>query len=169
MIWRLIAWAVSRSWVANRLIMRAFRTPYTDITSPDGNDTYMRRWWLFNPYPGVEQGGSYLRRFAWLPLSIRIHHILRPDADRHLHDHPWDARTIILMGWYVETREDGRTHVRWRGDTATLKHDEFRRIHDVCANTGAVTMFITFKYRGTWGFKVDGTKVPWREYLGVPK
>jgi hypothetical protein len=32
---------------------------------------------------------------------------------------------------------------------------------------GATTLFITGKYRGTWGFLVDGVKVPWREYLGI--
>lgn len=26
---------------------------------------------------------------------------------------------------------------------------------------------ITGKYRGTWGFLVDGVKVQWRKYLGL--
>jgi hypothetical protein len=29
------------------------------------------------------------------------------------------------------------------------------------------TLFITWRYQGTWGFDVDGSKVPWREYLGI--
>ena len=29
---------------------------------------------------------------------------------------------------------------------------------------GALTLFITGRYRGPWGFWVDGAKVPWREY-----
>jgi hypothetical protein len=32
---------------------------------------------------------------------------------------------------------------------------------------GAWTIFITGKYRGTWGFLVDGAKVQWRKYLGM--
>ncbi len=167
MIWRLIAWAVSRPRVAAWIVRRAFRTPYSDILSPDGSETYMRRWWLFNPYPGSEQCDR--RQFKWLPLSIRVHHILRPDPDRHLHDHPWDARTIILMGGYAEERDDGHTYTRWVGDTAPLEHDTFHRITEVDAALGAVTLFITYRYRGTWGFWVDGAKVPWRTYLGVTK
>jgi hypothetical protein len=30
-------------------------------------------------------------------------------------------------------------------------------------------MFVTGKRRGTWGFNVDGKKVPWRVYLGIEK
>lgn len=164
-MWGALAWFVSRPRVADWLVRRAFRTPYADITSPDGQSVYMKRWWLFNPYPGSDQ--CDLRKYPWLPVSIRVHHILREDADRHLHDHPWDARTIILIGGYVEVREDGRHHYRVPGDTATIKHDEFHRIVYVDARRGAVTLFITFKYRGTWGFKVDGAKVPWRTYLGL--
>lgn len=164
LIWRLLAWLLSREPIADRLIRRAMRTPYTDIRSPDGQDVYMRRWWLFNPYPS--HSDARLRRYAWCPISVRVHQILRPDSDQHLHDHPWNARTVVLMGGYVEERENGR-FTRRTGDTATLRHDEFHRIDVVSDRVGAVTLFITGKYRGTWGFKVDGVKVPWRAYLGV--
>ena len=163
-LWRLIAWVVAHRRVSQWLFRRALRTPYTDIMSPDGQDTYMRRWWLFNPYPGSDQAA--LRKHAWLPVSVRMHHIMRPDEDRHLHDHPWDARSILLTGWYSETREDG-TRVRIAGDTYALKHGEFHRINDVDQVTGVMTIFITYRYRGTWGFKVAGKKVPWRTYLGL--
>lgn len=165
MFWRAVAWLASRPRVADWLIARAMRTPYTQITSPDGQDVYMDRWWLFNPYPS--HAGATLRRYPWCPVSVRVHHIRRADADWHLHDHPWNARTIILLGGYAEVREDGRTLLRTAGDTATLQFNEFHRIVEVGANLGAVTLFITGRYRGTWGFKVDGVKVPWRQYLGL--
>lgn len=164
-MWRLIARLLARPGPRRWLLARAARTPYSDITSADGSEIYMRRWWLFNPYGGND---PRLRTYAWMPLSIRVHHILRPDRDRHLHDHPWDFRTLLLQGWYVEEREGGRglTHLRVAGDTAALAHDEYHRIAQVSPD-GALTLFITYRYRGTWGFKVDGVKVPWREYLGV--
>lgn len=164
MIWRALAWVLSRRPVTYWLIERAQRTPYSHIWSKDGTRCYMRRWWLFNPYPGSDQ--VHLRRFAWLPLSIRIHHILRADEDRHLHDHPWDARTIILDGGYAELKQDGLLYVRERGYAGRLDHGTYHRI-DTVSEGGVLTLFITYRYRGTWGFLVNGRKVPWRTYLGV--
>lgn len=162
LFWRIVARIASRPAITAWLIRRAQRTPYTHIMSPDGLDCYMGRWWLFNPYPA--SGAAKRRGWGWLP-SVRIHHIRRPDQDRHHHDHPWNARTIILKGWYGEERGD-RILLRMPGKTATLKFGEFHRISTVSAG-GIWTLFITWKYRGTWGFQVDGQKVPWRQYLGV--
>jgi len=163
MLWPLLARICAIPSVADWLIARAQRTPYSPIMSPDGQTLYMGRWWLFNPYPGA---GDERKRWAWLP-SVRVHHICVEDQDRHLHDHPWNARTIILRGGYDEERKRGALREYWSGDTASLRFSEFHRIYWV-APGGAWTLFITWKYRGTWGFLVNGVKVPWREYLGVP-
>lgn len=159
--WRMLAAIVSRPRVTRWLIARAQRTPYTHITSADGSDVYMGRWWLFNPHPSSGAPKST----PWLP-SVRIHHIRRADRDRHLHDHPWNARTIVLRGWYDEERADGGQYYRHTGYTGRLLYGQYHRIAWVHP-AGVWTLFITWKYRGTWGFDVDGVKVPWREYLGV--
>lgn len=159
-LWRMLAVLLTEGDMPARLYERAKRTPYTHITSADGGSVYMGRWWLFNPYPA--SGGR--KRWDWLP-SIRLHHICRADQDRHLHDHPWDARTIILRGFYVEERQDGTKRVLCEGDTSPIKHGEYHRIERV-SEGGVWTLFITWRYRGTWGFLVDGHKVPHREYLG---
>lgn len=52
--------------------------------APDGY--YMKRWILRLPFG----------------YSIRLHLILRSDADRHLHDHPFDFTSLLLMGDYTE-------------------------------------------------------------------
>lgn len=161
-MWKLIAYICSRPRVAEYLINRSFKTPYQHITGPDGS-VYMGRWWLFNPYP-IQSSGS--KRSRWqFPISIRIHHIQRPDSDRNLHDHPWNARTIILKGYYDEERQNGCI-LRKAGDTARLNFGEYHRIFTVSPG-GVWTLFITGKYRGTWGFLVDGAKVQWRKYLGL--
>lgn len=95
LFWQLLAKVLARPAIAAWLITRAQRTPYLHIRSADGREVYMGRWWLFNPYDNETRE----RRFKWSPWSIRIHHIMRPDADRDLHDHPWNARTVILRGW----------------------------------------------------------------------
>lgn len=188
--WPVAARILARPAVADWLISRAMRTPYSPIIK-DGV-LYMDRFWLFNPYP--DTGGSGADRPRWqFPISIRIHHIVMPDQDRDLHDHPWNARTVILRGGYCEERKVERrpwnrgsiaeweatkgfrspsepAHVdylvRSTGETATLSFGEFHRITSIPPG-GAWTMFITGKYRGTWGFDVDGVKVQWRKYLGL--
>lgn len=153
-------------WVAEKIIERAKKTPYIHL------DGYMNRYWLFNPYQN--QDGTHVKK-NWLMSklpSIRVHHILREDDDRHLHDHPWDARTIILKGQYKEVREgrdfgsftEMKEFTRREGDTAKVNFGEYHRITEVTEG-GVYTLFITYKYMGTWGFKVNGKKVPYKEYL----
>lgn len=164
-IWYFLAKLLAYPPLVRYLIKRARRTPYAPILSPDGKEVYMERLWLFNPYPT----GSMGKRSKWqFPISIRLHCIRTPDEDRHLHDHPWNCRTIILRGCYLENRQGD---FKWRneGETAQLKFGkDYHRIQMVCKrpeDEGVWTMFITGKYRGTWGFDVDGIKVPFREYL----
>lgn len=159
----------------DRIKAYAFKRPYSNIVK-GGGEVYMERYWLFNPYPDGTSGALKSGLKNLLP-SVRLHWIRRPDVDRHDHNHPWDARTIILEGAYCERRqelmpvhdddhyEEGTVrHYRGVGDTATIKFGEYHSIEDISPG-GVWTVFITWKYRGTWGFKVDGQKVPWREYL----
>jgi hypothetical protein len=147
LFWRLVAKQLARPAVAAWLIARAQRTPYL--------------------------------------------HIMRHDEDRDLHDHPWNARTVILRGSYTEERlepagiadiaKPGPLTLMWveelddlfkvsmktrnPGDTARLNHGEYHRI-DQISTGGVYTLFITSKWRGDWGFLVNGVKVPWRTYTG---
>ena len=173
--WRAVAYFAAKPDIANWLVHKSRATPYTDITSADGQDLYMGRCWLFNAYSKDANGDPGPARIKWLP-SIRIHHICRPYHDRHLHDHPWNARTIILRGWYREIRmvaypESGSPMVevdfpRPTGYTGRLLFGEYHRITEVSPG-GVWTLFITWKKRGRWGFLKDGVKVYWRTYLGL--
>lgn len=49
------------------------------------------------------------------------------------------------------------------GDTPRLNHGEYHRIDQV-SEDGVITLFITSKWRGDWGFLVNGVKVTWRTY-----
>ncbi|CRN02156.1 hypothetical protein [Pseudomonas sp. 34 E 7] len=170
LFWRFVAKLLARPAVAAWLIARAQRTPYLHIMSADGTEMYMGRWWLFNPYSRE----THKPALWWCPWSFRIHHIMRHDQDQDLHDHPWNARTVILRGFYKEQRRHtwesgGHTDINyWRepGDTASLRHGEYHRIDEVSPG-GVYTLFITSKWRGDWGFLVNGVKVPWRTYTGT--
>lgn len=187
-IWRIVAWLVSREPIASWIIHIAKRTPYQHIYARhDPSSIYMRRYWLFNPYRKDDEGTQLPARWPWLP-SVRVHHILRADDDLHLHSHPWDARTIILRGSYVEEMEecgadgwlpgyigprvetvDYGNHfvffsqfLRRHGYTGTLDPNSFHRIAKV---DGVVTLFFTWGTSRGWGFKVGDRVVPYKEYL----
>lgn len=166
--WRFVAFIVSRGLIADYLIGRSMRTPYFPLPR------YMGRWWVFNAYdndpdkPGTDRDAA--RKYPSLP-SIRVHHILREDLANHPHDHPWDARTIILRGGYRERRSVRRSlgwtqvrHERKRGDTVPIRFGEYHHIEQV-SEGGVWTLFFTWRYCGTWGFLVNGKKVPWRQYV----
>jgi hypothetical protein len=164
-IYNLLARLLARPAVANYLIRRAKKTPYTNILSPDRKEVYMVRLWLFNPYKYVD--GKEVKKYPNLP-SIRLHKIMVPDRDRDQHDHPWNARTFILRGWYWERRSFHNMFLRKAGQTATIKFEEYHNITQVSPG-GVWTMFVTGKLKGMWGFKVDGVKVPFWEYLKARK
>jgi len=171
----------------DRLIAYAKRTPYSDLGD------YMGRYWVFNAFE--DQRGNRIDR-NWLMNNVvpsaRIHHIQRPDGDRHLHNHPWNAQRIVLRGWYTEELEGTNENIwRWlkggsdlfirdwsssqalvnrtlrAGDTAPLRAGEFHRISEV-SEGGVWTLFITGRWRNPWGFKMDdGSFMQWRDYLAM--
>lgn len=181
LLWKLAAKILSQPAVANWLIARAMKTPYTHIYK--NGTAYMERYWLFNPYQTGDRGQER-SKYPWFPWNIRLHWIRRPDQDDHPHDHSWDARSIILKGGYVEVRVvdsipgaqfDQKADVavmkvftRPRGSTVKIEYGMFHKITHIQAG-GAWTLFISGPYRGTWGFLVDGVKVQWRKYLGIDK
>lgn len=163
--WKVLAHIVSKPLIANAIIKRSRKIPYSPIISRDGDELYMDRHWVFNPYGKTEDGRTAPPKWPWLP-SIRVHHICLPDDDDHEHDHPWDARTIILKGWYQEERRNAGFPKRLMvpGDTAPIKAGDFHRI-DMVSDDGAYTLFFTWKYMEDWGFLVNNVKIPWRTYL----
>lgn len=191
LLWRIVAFILSREPIASWIIHIAKRTPYAHIYARhDPTLCYMRRYWLFNPYRKDEAGEQLPARWPWLP-SVRVHHILRADNDLHLHNHPWDARTIILHGGYIEEVDAGpfdehfpgyrNSHwsmpngpfaaveerscfLRQRGYTGALTPDSFHRISAILPG-GVVTLFFTWGLSQGWGFKVGERVVPWKEYL----
>lgn len=153
--WEFIAYVVTIPFVRAWIIKRAMRTPYFHL------EGYMRRWWLFNPT--IRE--TKKRRWEWIPFSIRVHHILRADLDTHEHNHPWDARTIIMNGWYLEQRNNSSPRIAMRdvGYTGPIGATQFHRIREV-SQGGVWTLFIMYKYKGDWGFRVKGKFIPYKQY-----
>lgn len=138
------------------IIRFARRTPFFHL------EGYMERWWFVRPC-------------WWFPSGVRVHHILRSDNDRCLHDHPWPYMTIILRGGYYEltdavySRWDGVEHAmlaKWYGPGSILfRRSTHKHRLILPANKTAWTLFFMGPYQQGWGFYTPEGKVPWREYL----
>lgn len=146
-------------------LINALARPARDLFDRDGS-CYMRRWRI------VDEGTLASRVLQALTgySSIRLHHILKADHDRDLHNHPFDYRTFVLRGFYAETYKDGRGNRKVQrrvvepGEAAALPGVAFHRIAYVPPG-GVWTLFCMTRNTGTWGFNVDGKFVPSTTYL----
>jgi hypothetical protein len=162
------------------LIALSKRTPYFDIYNFNGDGSiYMGRDWLMPRWmlaPDPDVAGA-LKPKPWVPVSIRLHHIVRPDLDRHKHDHPWTFISIVARGGYIEERptsevpawvgddEDSCYVERGPGSIALRRYWHRHRI--VHVKPGTLTIFICFRKRQSWGFYTREGKVHWRAYESV--
>ena len=114
----------------------------------------------------------YMKRFKIIdtPLfAIRVHRILRSDADRHLHDHPWSFVSFVLRGGYLEYAPHGC------GIPGCCQRREviapwvvFHRaadLHRLRLSRPALTLVFCGPRRREWGFQTESGWVPWRDYL----
>jgi hypothetical protein len=105
---------------------------------------------------------TYLRRLRLVEtpwFGVFLHKILLPDADRDLHDHPWDFATLILRGGYEEQVPSSGPAAgtrRWRAGSAhrvraTDLHS-VRRLFRV----PTWTLVVVGRRQRAWGFATDG-------------
>ena len=105
-----------------------------------GKDTpYMKRWWIIPR-----------NRF----FNIYLHHFLRSDDDRALHDHPWINFSYLLEGSYTEwTIAAGGVHQARIAQTGSWKFRRAKTAHRVELHTGPCwSLFITGPVVREWGF-----------------
>jgi hypothetical protein len=102
---------------------------------------------------------TYLERFYLIKtpaLEIVLHHLLRPDSDFRLHNHPWGwALSLIVVGGYIEERlqEDMGTRVRafHRGQLNVIESETFHRISSLLSEE-VWTLFIHGRRNKDWRF-----------------
>ena len=58
----------------------------------------------------------YMRRWVidLYFFSIRLHHWMASDDQRHYHDHPWDFISLILKGGYMDVNPDALEELKAR-------------------------------------------------------
>lgn len=96
-----------------------------------------------------------------LGVTVYLHHYVRSDPDRGLHDHPWSwAIALPLCGGYWEERLDGfdaagpRRRVRRRrpGLPYRMTGRDFHRVVIRPGMRSSWSLFVHGPYRKGWGF-----------------
>lgn len=107
--------------------------------------------------------------------SLYVHHFLRSDSDRDLHDHPWNFTSLILWGGYFEELFTGQefpvvgrfsTRYKWRGVGRIVRHQatDAHRVLIPWYHTAWTLIWVSPKIRD-WGFHTFDGWVPWQEYI----
>lgn len=126
----------------------------------------------------IEKNGEvYLERWYLRPRSkagpnVYLHHVLKSDQDRHLHNHPWDNTSIILEGGYWEEIPTGvelQTSLIYR-PAGSIFHRRAEGYHRLIMYDGMKpcwTLFITgdVQVGRKWGFMTEVGHVDFDEYL----
>lgn len=118
-----------------------------DVFIGGEEETYMRRWWL-------------IPRNRW--FNIYLHHVMKSDEDRALHDHPWWSLSLLLRGEMLEVDQSGRERIeqgqfRWRGS-------EYAHRLEVRDQESAWTLFVTGPVVRSWGFHCPKGWVHWKKF-----
>lgn len=143
------------------------------------------------------EGKKYLTRYYltgagggrwWQKATVFLHRFHASDTERDLHNHPWEGKSLILWGGYVETRcEDEGTSSLPHCYTREEKHlyvpfwlyplacavvtsmpvhcineltlHDFHRVELTNEEQGCWTLFLAGERTKAWGFLDRATKV----------
>lgn len=139
------------SWLTKRLLVIAEKRPQDFIIGPP-DDPQVKRWWVI-PRNKV--------------FNIYLHHFLRSDEDRALHDHPWMNMSLLLIGSYVEhTILAGGVEVRKTYRAGDIKFRRAKTAHRLELTEGPMwTLFITGPVTRNWGFHCPKGWRYWKEFV----
>ena len=131
-----------------------------------------KRWQRFRMVISVDDK-PYLVRYRLLSLfgyGLYLHHILRSDTQRELHDHPWNFVTFLLWGSYVEEnflcndpKFVAKSYRRRMWSLLFRKATDFHRLELQPGKT-VWTLFFSGRKIRKWGFQTDEGWVPYDEY-----
>jgi len=123
--------------------------------------------------PDVVIGGSerpYMLRWHLIPrnrlFNVYLHHFLRSDDDRALHDHPWWNASFLLQGSYTEhTIAAGGVHCRKLYNAGDIKLRGAKSAHRVELTHGSCwSLFLTGPWLRSWGFHCPNGWKHWKAF-----
>lgn len=106
--------------------------------------------------------------FRCASWGLFVHHFLRSDYDRSLHDHPWPFLAVVVKGGYLEEHDqtiDGdKTRVWHKPGSVLLRPAEWR--HRVLLSPGRTSWSVVVVGRRArnWGFFTPGGWCPWQRF-----
>jgi hypothetical protein len=112
-----------------------------------------------------------LRVFTTPWCSLKLHHIMMPDNDRHLHDHPWNFHSLILAGGYTEELgytppgyvQPVRNVNRWHW--SHKRAEDAHRIAQFHNRKDTWSLVFCGRLRRRWGFHTENGWVDHEPYL----
>lgn len=130
-------------------------------------------WRLFKRVVIGPESDPYLVRYILIKTpwgGLYLHHMIRSDYERALHDHPWDFTSVVLKGGYYELTgsndpQQGKIICNLPGDvlhrTAAWKH----RVILAKGKDGKLvkcwTLVFVHKKSRDWGFWITDTQWCW--------
>jgi hypothetical protein len=94
--------------------------------------------------------------------SIWLHAIYKADTDKHLHNHPWDFKSIVLKGSYKELTQTG-VYLQTPGHINIRNGEDYHKILELLSPV-VYTLFFVTKPKRQWGYKVMGKFVDHETY-----
>lgn len=123
-----------------------------DVVIGERDKPYLLRWWLTK---------RLTERSKWY-----LHHILRDDEDRALHDHPSDNLSVILWNGYIEHLPNGKKKYRFPGMIVFRRAEQAHRLELFKDKNGnpkpAWTLFRMGPKKREWGFYCLRGWVHWK-------
>lgn len=141
---------VSSSW---RRALTIPRPP--DFTIWQYETVYLQRWWV-------------IPRNRW--FNIYLHHFLRSDDDRALHDHPWANCSVLLRGSYREHMPGGIVKLRkpwrpWAFWRLPMRWPTSAHRVELIGARPVWTLFLTGPKVRVWGFLCPHGWIPWTAFV----
>lgn len=144
----------------DRLIERVADRRKPDFVIGGEANPYLKRWWLI-PRNRV--------------FNLYLHHFLRSDDDRALHDHPWWNVSLLLDGAYVEhlPGADMQAGYSIRRESGALVFRKARAAHRIELDLSTHmargeepvwTLFVTGPRIREWGFWCKQGWRHWKEF-----
>lgn len=126
------------------------------------NNTFRGKWAQLIGPPDC----PIMRRWIFqTPLgSVRLHHFLRPDDQRHKHDHPWWFITIILKGGYIDRTEVDGVQYADEVKPGRIRFRSSNHSHWVDTQDSWSLVF-TGRLKRDWGFWTEHGFKPVAQYF----
>jgi hypothetical protein len=112
-----------------------------------------------------KEGKLHFRRWQILKtpwFSIYIHGIYAADQDKHLHNHPWDYKSIVLKGSYIEETPTGLNTLE-PGSYTNRDGSGYHKIKELITPK-VYTLFFVTPVKRDWGYLVNGEYMFHEEY-----